>query len=115
MARSIKDFNEEMSTKGYTLHAYFSFYVWNGSTQFRVTHFWKYKEGVSKCIPAAAVRYFNAPKKVEKWLDDMNKWHHDQVTPEDIENFFETWNKKMRACGLDPETIVQIGGDEDLW
>ena len=39
----------------------------------------------------------------------MDKWHHDQVTPEDIENFFETWNKKMRACGLDPETIVQIG------
>lgn len=45
----------------------------------------------------------------------MNRWHHDPVTEEDLKNFFETWNKKMRACGLDPETIVQIGGDEDLW
>lgn len=115
MTRSIKDFNEEIATKGYTPHARFSFYVWNGSTQLRVTHFWKYKEGVSTCTPAAAVKYFNAPKKVEHWLDGMSKWHHRGVTPEDLENFFETWNKKMRACGLDPETIVQTGGDQDLW
>ena len=53
MTRSIKDFNEEIATKGYTLHARFSFYVWNGSTQLRVTHFWKYKEGASNCTPAA--------------------------------------------------------------
>lgn len=39
MTRSIKDFNEEIATKGYTLTACFSFYVWNGSTQLRVTHF----------------------------------------------------------------------------
>ena len=115
MTRSIKDFNEEIATKGYTLTALFSFYARNGITQLRVTHFWKYKEGVSKCRPFQAVKYFNAPQKVEKWLDDMSRWHYDPVTEEDLKDFFETWNKKMRACGLDPETIVQIGGDEDLW
>lgn len=115
MTRSIKDFNEEIATKGYTLHAYFSFSRRHGSTCITVTHYWKYKEGLSKCYPVQAVRYFNAPKKVEHWLDDITKFYHHPVTDQDVEEFFEIWKKKLTACGIDPDTVVQVGGDECSW
>ena len=115
MTRSIKDFNEEIATKGYTLHADFSFSRCHGSTSIKVTHYWRYQEGVSTCHPFQAVQRFNAPKKVEKWLADIQKFYHRPVTDQDVEEFFETWSKKMTACGLDPDTIVCVGGGETTW
>lgn len=116
MTRYISDFNQEMKDKGYTLHAIFTYNKrGDGFTTLEVIHFWKYKEGVSNCYPAAAVKYFNAPKKVEKWLSDYWKlyWTH-EMTNEDIETFFKIWEKRMRACGLDPDDIVQIDGSDDM-
>lgn len=36
MTRSIKEFNEEIAAKGYTLHANFSSSRWNGMTTLKV-------------------------------------------------------------------------------
>lgn len=60
------------------------------------------------------MRSFNAPKKVEKWLDDIRKSYHRPVNEQDVEEFFEIWNKKMVACGIDPNTVVMDGGDETI-
>lgn len=114
MTRSIKDFNKEMATKGYTLNADFSFSRLRGSTCIKVTHYWRYKEGVSTCHPFQAVKYFNAPKKIEHWLDDITKFYHRTVTEQDVEEFFAIWNKKLTACGIDPDTVVCVGGDERI-
>lgn len=114
MTRSIKDFNQEMKARGYTLHAVFTYDKhWDGLSYLEVSHVWRYKEGVSNCYPCAAVKYFNAPKKVEKWLDSYWKQYRTaDMTTEDIKNFFKIWEKKMRACGLDPDAIVQVDGDD---
>ena len=112
MARSIKDFNEEIATKGYALHADFSFSRRNGSTRIKVTHYYKHEESVGLCYPFQAVKYFNAPRKIEHWLDDITKFYHRPVTEQDVEEFFEIWKKKLTACGIDPDTVACVGGDE---
>nr|DAV51073.1 MAG TPA: diacylgycerol kinase [Caudoviricetes sp.] len=42
------------------------------------------------------------------------KGYHRPVTEADIEEFFETRCKKMAACGIDPDTVVMVGGDETI-
>lgn len=114
MTRSIKDFNDKMIADGYTLTAIFTLRNhWDGLSYLEVRHCWvgtKYPN----CAPWQAVMSLKAPKKVEKWLDSYWKQYRTaDMTGEDIENFFKTWEKKMRACGLDPETIAQIDGDDN--
>lgn len=116
MTRSIKDFNEEIAAKGYELHAEFTYRKhWDGIFRMKVTHYYMHKDHIGLLYPFLAVRHFNAPKKIEHWLADISKsyWCSD-MTNDDIEKFFETWKKKMRACGLDPEAIVQIDGGETI-
>lgn len=62
----------------------------------------------------SSIKDFNAPKKIEHWLDDITKFYHRPVTEQDVEEFFEIWKKKLTACGIDPDTVVCVGGDERI-
>lgn len=110
----ISEYHNHLTTTGFTLNAHFSYHRHpSGSTTLTVTHYYSHKDGYT-CTPAQAVRELDAPASFEKWLADIDKTYWEPVTAEDVDEFCDIWSKKLTAAGIDPDTVVQVDGEETI-